>query len=228
MIISHSREFIFIKSAKTAGTSLETALSNFCSGDDVVTPLGDYEFNKDPSGRWQHKTMNAGKFEQHDWATTIRDKMDPKVWDRYFKFSIARNPWDRVVSLFTWKSRNKTRPSTRPHIFQKIANKNDELETARAAFRDFLLSDWETNDRFYLVDDQLCVDFVLKYENLDEDIETLRSRLGLPPLELPRLKSGFRKNGIHYSEYYDDTTRALVGERHRNDLLLFGYRFETV
>jgi hypothetical protein len=227
MIISHSRQFIFIKSAKTAGTSLETALSNFCSGDDVVTPLGDYEFNKDPTGRWQHKAMNEGNFEQHDWATTIRDKVAPEVWNNYFKFSIARNPWDRAVSLFTWKSRNKSKSSSRTGFFQKISNKDDELETTRTAFKEFLASDWETNDRFYVIEDRLCVDFVLRYESLDDDIETLRLRLGLPPLELPRLKSGFRKNSIHYSEYYDDTTRALVGERHRNDLRFFGYRFET-
>jgi hypothetical protein len=50
MIASHSPEFIFIKSPKTAATSLATALSSSCSGDDVVTPLGDYEFNKNPTG----------------------------------------------------------------------------------------------------------------------------------------------------------------------------------
>ena len=47
MIISHSRRFIFIKSTKTAGTSVEAALSNFCERDDVVTPLGDYRHNRD-------------------------------------------------------------------------------------------------------------------------------------------------------------------------------------
>ena len=40
MILSHSHRFIFIKSAKTAGTSLESALSNDCDGKDLVAPIG--------------------------------------------------------------------------------------------------------------------------------------------------------------------------------------------
>lgn len=226
MIISHSRKFIFIKSAKTAGTSLETALSNYCAGDDVVTPLGDYEFNKDPTGRWQHQAMNVGDFQQHDWAVTIRDKVGPAIWNDYFKFSIARNPWDRVVSLYTWKSRNERKNQAGPGLLGKLIGKDDSLQQTRAKFSQFLAGDWDTNDRFYVIDDELCVDFVLRYESLADDVVTLCSRLGIPTIELPRLKSGFRKDELHYSDYYDEASKALVGERHRNDLRFFGYRFE--
>ena len=37
---------------------------------------------------------------QHDHGITIRNRVAPEVWNGYFKFSIARNPWDRVLSLF--------------------------------------------------------------------------------------------------------------------------------
>ncbi len=39
MIISHSRRFTFIKTAKTAGTSLEIALAKFCGPEDIITPV---------------------------------------------------------------------------------------------------------------------------------------------------------------------------------------------
>ena len=38
-IISHSRKFIFVKTMKTAGTSLEMALSKHCSPGDILTQL---------------------------------------------------------------------------------------------------------------------------------------------------------------------------------------------
>lgn len=226
MIISHSRKFIFIKSAKTAGTSLEAALSNFCGGRDVVTPLGDYSFNKDETGRWVHRPMNSDGFEQHDWASTIHDKIESGVWDAYLKFSIVRNPWDRVVSLFTWKARKDAAFRDQVKHLTAAGDRNAELGFIRARFSEFLKGDWQTNDRFYYIDDQYCLDHILRYEHLQTDTFDLCRRLGLPEIDLPRLKSGFRPGELHYSDYYDDAAMRLVADRHERDIRLFGYAFE--
>ena len=49
--------------------------------------------------------------------------------------------------------------------------------------------------------------------------------IDLPEITLPRLKSGFRKKSFHYTEYYDDESIEIVAERHKNDIRLFGYKF---
>lgn len=227
MIISHTHKYIFIKSAKTAGTSIEAALSNYCEGDDIITPLYDYEFNRDEKGKWIHRSMNSENFHQHDSAIAIRDKIGPDIWNSYFKFSIARNPWDRVVSLFNWKGRNDPGLRPRKRFYHRIGFPYDELGITRKLFSEFVNSDWKTNDSFYIIDDELCVDFIIRYENLAHDFSGICKRVGLDNISLPHLKSGFRQ-GFHYSEYYDEASRSVVAERHKNDIRFFGYRFETV
>jgi hypothetical protein len=43
MIVSHKHRFIFLKTKKTAGTSIELALSALCGRDDIITPLAQPE-----------------------------------------------------------------------------------------------------------------------------------------------------------------------------------------
>jgi hypothetical protein len=225
MIISHTHRYIFIKSEKTAGTSVEAALSKHCGKDDVVTPLGDYWFNRDERGEWIHSSMNAEGFFQHDSASEVRRKVGPDIWNRYFKFSIVRNPWDRVVSLYSWEARN--RPELKPvkRWWHRAGVPFDEFRETVKHFGIFVAGNWNTNDRFYLDDGKLCVDHVIRYERLSDELAAMCQRLGLPPLELPRLKSGLRGGGGGYAQYYDEATKAIVAERHRQDIDLFGYRF---
>ena len=225
MIISHSHKYIFIKSLKTAGTSIEAALSQHCGKDDMVTPLGDYWFNRDERGQWIHSSMNAEGFSQHDPAVEVKRKVPPEIWNKYLKFSIVRNPWDRVVSLFAWEARNN--PSLKPprRFYHRLGLHFNEFRETRGWFREFVTGDWTTNDRFYLIDGALCVDYVIRYERLAQDFEELCRRVGLPSIALPHLKAGMRHPERGYTDYYDETSRSIVSERHENDIRLFGYEF---
>ncbi len=227
MIISHSHKFIFIKSYKTAGTSVEAAISQYCSGDDVVTPLGDYTFNRNERGDWIHHSNNAGDFHQHDVALTIRNSLPADIWNDYFKFSIARNPWDRAVSLFSWGKRRDL-PVPRKRFYHYLGIPFDDMHETRKLFSEFIKGGWTNNDCFYTIDEQLCVDFVIHYERLREDFLEVCKSIGVPAKDLPQLKSGIRKQSHHYSSYYDEESQSIVAERNKNDIRLFGYEFERV
>ena len=225
MIISHTHKYIFIKSRKTAGTSVEVALSKHCTDNDVVTPLEDYWFNRDERGEWLHSSMNAEGFFQHEPADEVKRKVPPEIWNGYFKFSITRNPWDRVVSDFSWEARNKPALRPGPRWYNPLGIPSDEFRETTRLFDQFIAGDWTTNDRFYLLGDTLCVDFVIRYERLSDDLGEVCRRVGLPGIELPHLKSGIRAGGRAYVDYYDERTKAVVAKRHENDIRLFGYEF---
>ena len=227
MIISHSHKLVFIKSLKTAGTSVEAALSKSCGDSDVVTSLGDYKFNRDQQGKWVHHAMNEVGFHQHDDAETIRSRMPNEAWNAYFKVSIVRNPWDRALSYFFWDKRRD--PSIRPRkrFYHYLGVPLHDFKIVKENFTRFIKAGTlENNDRFYIIDDELCTDFVIRYERLEEDYKNLCERLSLPVTDLPHLKTGIRQTGRHFTEYYDDETRDIVAALHRNDLRFFDYKFE--
>lgn len=255
MIISHSHKFIFIKSLKTAGTSIEAALSQHCGGNDVVVPINAFAHNRDEKGELVHQGMNADdvyrKIGQHVDAPTIQARLPAEVWNSYFKFSITRNPWDRALSYFFWDRRKDSAINPRKRFYHYLGVPFDEFSIIKDQFSQFILNKtWaqgdddrfniidgqhryrvpaegylENNDRFYSINDQLCVDFVIRYEHLEEDYNELCRRIGIPVTGLPHLKTGIRKQARHFTEYFDNKTRDIVADSHKNDLRFFGYEF---
>lgn len=235
MIISHAHKFIFIKSFKTAGTSIDSTLSNFCSGEDIVTPMNDFIHNRNEKGEFIHKSMNAEDFIkldlpnlQHVEAQTIKNMVAPEVWNDYFKFSIARNPWDRAISYFYWNTRNDPALKPKKKFYHHLGVPYDELDQLRKLFSEFIKNTTlPSNDPFYVINDELCVNAVIRYENLIEDYAKICNQLGLASSELPRLKGGIRATKHHYSDYYDEESKEIVAKQHKNDIRLFGYKFES-
>jgi hypothetical protein len=120
MILSHEHKFIFIKTAKTAGTSIEVFLSKQCGPDDIVTPIAppveghharNYEgfINPLPEilerpakifSALRHSFISREKFYNHMPAREVKHRVPADVWNGYFKFCVERNPWDKVLSHY--------------------------------------------------------------------------------------------------------------------------------
>ena len=215
MIVSHEHGFVFMKTRKTAGTSVEIALSRVCGPDDVITPVpaDDEVLRAERGGRpAQHYDAPplAERLQEHVRASKARRIVGAEVWDGYFKFAVERNPWDAVVSLYHWRFRDAETPGD---------------------FTAFVLSEAvETfatkNQRIYRLDGRVAVDRVLRYESLADELTKVWSELGLPGSpDLPHAKSGARPRGASYRSYYDDPSRERVAELFAAPIAELGYEF---
>ena len=66
------------------------------------------------------------------------------------------------------------------------------------------------------------MNFIGKFENLQEDFHSVCTHIGLTPPKLPHLGKTRDKP---YTEYYDDETRQMVGEKYAQDIKDFNYKF---
>lgn len=237
MIISHTHKFIFIKPTKVAGTSIEVALSKLCGEMDVITPLTKYLplFGED---EYVHQSQNDAGFYNHMPALAIKNKVGSSVWSIYFKFTVVRNPWDLVVSRFCWEKKFVRYRISK--CFRRLLENPIRFELYKRlirllihrfgirSFGSFLRGferDW-TNERFYFDGEGHAVcDFYIRYENISEDFDTVCTKLSINPGNLPRLKSRTRNHGVHYSNYYNDKTKAIVANLFCREIEYFGYTF---
>jgi hypothetical protein len=215
VIISHRHRFIFVKTRKTAGTSVERFLSTFLGPDDVIVGAD----HRNETGRWNplpelaHKhdsltvrsTMgqwrNRRRYYPHIPAWRIRARLGRSTWDDYYKFCFERDPWDKVESSYWWRTRDMD---------------------PRPDFADWL--DGAINQSAWLqytIDDQVAVDFIGQFENLEADLRVALERIGLDvPIDLPREKSGYRRaEGVTFTPALDDS----IAHEFRHEMALLGY-----
>ncbi len=234
MIISHAHRFIFIKTGKTAGTSIEVALNKICGPDDICTPLGKRLTDRStrpgeaeleprnfqglfwpairpgmPLAVMQRELKDAvrrRKYFNHITAELVRARIGRRVWNSYFKFCFERNPWDKTVSAFNWER-------SRLNVPQEFSRWIEMREPPSHVDR-------------YSVDGEIAMDFIGRFEDLEGDFRKALGMIGVPTVpDLPRTKAGFRADQKPYREYYDERTREIVARRCWREIDLFGYEF---
>lgn len=213
MIISHKNKFIFLKTKKTAGTSIEISLSRYCGEKDILTPLAPEDeklrerFGIKPRN-YLNPITNKPKFFNHYKATKVKKLIGDKVWNTYYKFSFDRNPWDKVISHYYFR----TEKSKQNISFEEFV----QLKKYQGAY----------NYPIYTINDQIAVDYLGKYETLEDDLFKICKEIGVVfDGWLPKAKGGYRKDQRHYRTQYNNLQKLLIENYFKKEIDLLGYKF---
>ena len=153
---------------------------------------------------------NINKKTKHIHAKTAK-KIYKDDWNEYFTFSFVRNPWDIMVSWYKWR-RSHNLSFDKFLTEYKIKHKYADWLPETLYQTDFLLDE----------NDNPLVNFIGRFENLQEDFNVVCDKIGIPHQQLPHTNKTKHK---HYTEYYDDETKEIVAERCARDIEYFGYEF---
>ncbi len=213
MLISHSHQFIYMKTQKTAGTSVEILLEGCCddrySGpahflEERITPIGIIGARGD--------FAVGARFYNHAAASHIRALIGDRIWNRYTKIACVRNPFDKAVSAFWFCN---------PDLPRDMAS-----EERRDRFRDFVCADRLPIDwHVYTIDDTICADYLLRYESLADDIDRMAAalRIETSASRLGRYKGEYRPRSISIADHYDPVSIERVRTAYARDFAHLGY-----
>ena len=121
-----------------------------------------------------------------------------------FKFTIVRNPWDRMISAFFALKRKKN-----------IKDFNQFLEDKLYLSKNLLGPDIMQHPRI------VYADFIARLENIEKDWDFICEKIECKN----KLKKLNATKHDHYSAYYNDESKEIVGKIFEKDIEILGYEF---
>ena len=210
MILSHNKKFIYFHVYKVAGTSIRKALKDY---DDLS--FADFPLHKNVqffigSRIWFLSTWAVDHIKSEEAKFYLPEEM----FNSYFKFSFVRNPWDWQVSIYHYMMQFKFHPQHR--LVSKMKSFDEYIEW-RVNF------DLELQREFvYDKEGNKLVDFVGRFETINDDFKYVCSKLNLTDINLPVTNQSKHR---YYKDYYNDHTKKLIGDAFKSDIETFNYDF---
>ena len=150
-----------------------------------------------------------------------------------YKFSFVRNPWARLVSEYRYRN-FLSHKNFKDFVMNKLPAPGRDDKYRHIMPQTEMLYDKAGN---------LLVDFVGKFERLQQDFDQVCKHLGFEDSSLPHVNSSDKKsrelrrkvrNFLHrndeselsnYVDFYDTETRETVSKLYHADIENFGYNF---
>jgi chondroitin 4-sulfotransferase 11 len=203
MPINYKYKTIFVHIPKTAGTSIYSA---------IELP---YEYNA-------RALMTMGKVtpcHHHLTPIQIKNLILPEVWNTFYKFTIVRNPYDRIVSDYRFLQPligNQYDIKT----FDKFIQLVERIVTTKAYTENHYFDHFRPQSHYFK---GVKYDYIGRFENLDDHIKEISRAIGAKGA-LPWINKS-RSKDDDYRKYFNEHTTAIVARLYASDLEMFGYVF---
>ncbi len=194
---------IYVHIPKTAGNSISDAIDSLPVSNPYVLPADVTQ-------------------PKHIKARDLRSIVGETMWESAFTFAFVRNPWDQMVSCYNWwvqKAGDRGHPETSARIAEMGFSR-----FMASPYGSHQINEFQGNSFDWISDSagNAIVDYIGRFETLEENWRAICSRLEIDPIALPHLNQTDR---VHYREYYTAQTRTQIARRFRRTIETFGYQF---
>lgn len=222
MLISHEHRFIFFACGKTGTTSIEAALAKYDEGDSLRRELAD-ELRS--SGKLLKPNAKLSRGIKHIRPCLLRRMFPGDLWSEYYKFAFVRNPWDWMVSqyFYNFKAGFLKRMGAVKLTPRDLERVRDKLKGLTTIEHESWVYDGGFQHSYVMdADGAPSVDYVGRFERLNDDFRIICGNIGIEPAELPALNTS-RHGG--YRKHYNAASRDMVYRAYWKDIEVLGYEF---
>ena len=209
-IISFDYNFIFIKTRKTAGTSIEVDLSQYVEQNAIVTPI--LPLVEGHSARNFQNEQGEILYFNHMSASQIRERLGIEKFTSMFKFCIERDPITKSISHY--------------HMYQNSPFHNkDGIKQTWDAYCEAKNYPTDHNKYSEIIDGKITpiIDKFIPYESLHKDLPVLLASLGLENFTLKsQAKSNYSKNVLIRPNEVTENQRSQIIEAFEKTLAVTG------
>lgn len=222
MPINSKYKTIFVHIPKCAGTSIEKYL-----GMSTIDNLFSYKPIKLTTLKYDTASFTEEELKQfeevtpqHLTATQLKKIIPEKIFNSYFKFSVVRNPYDRLLSEYAYIHET---PTTKTSRFRNLsfADFIDEVFALDSISALTLFDGHLNNQSDYIYDekDNLLVDQVYKVEELNACITKLQ-QLSSSTRTLPHSRATSFSSD---EDFFTQINKDKIYERYERDFILLNY-----
>lgn len=191
-MINHEHKFLFLHLPKTGGTSINKFFND--------------KFNNN----------------ERDFGHPYLSDYKCNNFDDYFKFTIVRNPYDRLVSAFFYmKEYSKFQSDI--NFRKKWKLEDDTFESFVKEKLPIIIANKDTRPRHFKPQVEFGttgLDYIGSFNTMQDDMNIICDKIGIERQDLPHVNSSNHKS---YTEYYNEELLDIVKTLYFNDFNNYDY-----